>query len=58
MYRWMPPPHGPVWPGVYASGMSILERKDFQRNALRFRQLDDLAKRLAALEKALQERES
>lgn len=39
-------------PGVYASGMSVLERKDFQRNAVRFRQLDDLAKRIAALEKA------
>jgi hypothetical protein len=38
--------------------MPVLERKDFQRNALRFWQLDDLAKRLAALEKALQERES
>lgn len=30
-------------PGVYASGMSVLERKDFQRNAVRFRQLDDIA---------------
>jgi len=45
-------------PGVYASGMSVLERKDFQRNAVRFRQLDDIAKRLAALEKAQEDRES
>jgi len=45
-------------PGVYASGMSVLERKDFQRNAVRFRQLDDIAKRLAALERAQKERES
>jgi UDP-3-O-[3-hydroxymyristoyl] glucosamine N-acyltransferase len=44
-------------PGVYASGLSVLERKEFQRNAVRFRQLDDLAKRLAALEKALKDRD-
>ena len=45
-------------PGVYASGMSVLERRDFQRNAVRFRQLDDLAKRLAALEQALKDQDS
>lgn len=44
--------------GVYASGMPVLERKEFQRNAVRFRQLDDIAKRLAALEKASSEQES
>lgn len=36
--------------GVYASGMPVLQRREFQRNAVRFRQLDELAKRLHALE--------
>lgn len=44
-------------PGVYASGMPAVGRREFQRNAVRFRQLDDLAKRLAVLEKTVSDRE-
>jgi len=43
----------PPEPGVYAGGLPAEKRRDWQRNALRFRQLDGLAKRLANLEQAL-----
>ena len=38
-------------PGVYSSGTGLMASKEWRRSAVRFRQLDDLAKRLAALEK-------
>ena len=38
-------------PGVYSSGMPIQENKLWRRNAIRMRQLDDMAKRLRQLEK-------
>jgi UDP-3-O-[3-hydroxymyristoyl] glucosamine N-acyltransferase len=42
-------------PGVYSSGISTEENKKWRRNAARFRQLDDMAKKLNALEKKLKE---
>tara|TARA_R110001599_G_scaffold84151_1_gene226868 strand:- start:1862 stop:2893 length:1032 start_codon:yes stop_codon:yes gene_type:complete len=38
-------------PGVYSSGTGLLESKEWKRNIVRFRQLDDMAKRLKELEK-------
>ena len=38
-------------PGVYSSGTGLLESKEWKRNIVRFRQLDDMAKRLRELEK-------
>jgi len=37
--------------GVYSSGTGLLESKEWKRNIVRFRQLDDMAKRLKELEK-------
>ena len=37
--------------GAYASGTGLMEARDWRRNAIRFRQLDDLARRLKSLEK-------
>lgn len=37
--------------GVYSSGTGLLESKEWKRNIVRFRQLDDMAKRLRELEK-------
>jgi UDP-3-O-[3-hydroxymyristoyl] glucosamine N-acyltransferase len=42
--------------GIYASGLPAMERREWQRNAVRFRHLDDIARRLANVEKALQQR--
>ncbi|MEK7259074.1 MAG: UDP-3-O-(3-hydroxymyristoyl)glucosamine N-acyltransferase [Pseudomonadota bacterium] len=38
-------------PGIYSSGTGLLESKEWKRNIVRFRQLDDMAKRLRELEK-------
>ena len=38
-------------PGVYSSGTGIMESKAWRKSAVRFSQLDDIAKRLAELEK-------
>ncbi|MFA5631527.1 MAG: UDP-3-O-(3-hydroxymyristoyl)glucosamine N-acyltransferase [Porticoccaceae bacterium] len=38
-------------PGVYSSGTPFDENRQWRKNAVRFGQLDDIAKRLAALEK-------
>ncbi|MFO8155515.1 MAG: UDP-3-O-(3-hydroxymyristoyl)glucosamine N-acyltransferase [Pseudomonadota bacterium] len=38
-------------PGIYSAGLPALENDRFNRNAVRFRQLDDMARRLKALEK-------
>lgn len=37
--------------GVYSSGTGLLESKEWKRNIVRFRQLDDMAKRLRELER-------
>ena len=38
-------------PGAYASGTGFMDARDWRKNVVRFRQLDDLAKRLRKLEK-------
>ncbi len=38
-------------PGVYSAGLPALAHDRFNRNAVRFRQLDDMARRIKALEK-------
>jgi len=38
-------------PGLYSSGTGLLESKEWKRSIVRFRQLDDMAKRLRELEK-------
>lgn len=38
-------------PGIYSSGTGLLESREWKRNIVRFRQLDDMAKRLRELEK-------
>jgi UDP-3-O-[3-hydroxymyristoyl] glucosamine N-acyltransferase len=38
-------------PGIYSSGTGLLESNEWKRNIVRFRQLDDMAKRLRELEK-------
>ena len=40
-------------PGVYSSGMPIQENRVWRRNVARLRQLDDMARRLRALERKL-----
>ena len=39
-------------PGAYSSGTALEPHQQWKRNVVRFRQLDDLAKRVALLEKA------
>ncbi|HET7557978.1 MAG TPA: UDP-3-O-(3-hydroxymyristoyl)glucosamine N-acyltransferase [Rhodanobacteraceae bacterium] len=41
-------------PGEYSSGVPIQENRPWRRNAARFKHLDDIARRLAALEKEKQ----
>jgi UDP-3-O-[3-hydroxymyristoyl] glucosamine N-acyltransferase len=53
--------HSITKPGVYSSGTTIEENAVWRKNAVRFNQLDTLARRLQALEKqlaALQEKGS
>lgn len=38
-------------PGIYSSGTGLHQSKEWKRNIVRFRQLDDMAKRLRELEK-------
>ena len=40
--------------GVYSSGVPAMPAREWRRNAVRFRQLDDLARRLDRLEKTMQ----
>ena len=40
-------------PGLYSSGMPLGDNKSWRKNAARFGQLDDMARRLRALEKKL-----
>jgi UDP-3-O-[3-hydroxymyristoyl] glucosamine N-acyltransferase len=42
-------------PGVYSSGMPIQENKAWRKNVIRMRHLDDMARRLKAVEKRLEE---
>ncbi len=42
-------------PGVYSSALPMDEARRWRRNSARFRKLDEMAKRLAALEKKLDE---
>lgn len=44
-------------PGVYSSGTGYDTNRQWRKNAVRFRQLDSLAKRIKELEKALEDRE-
>ena len=39
-------------PGVYSSGTGAMHNAQWRKNAVRFKQLDDMAKRLARLERA------
>ncbi len=45
-------------PGTYSSGTPLESNSDWRRNAARFRQLDRMARRIADLEKRLNERQS
>ena len=40
-------------PGIYSGGLPMDEAARFRKNAARFRRLDDLARRLAALERSM-----
>lgn len=42
-------------PGVYSSGTGVEPNRDWRRSVVRFRQLDDMAKRLRQIEKKLSE---
>jgi UDP-3-O-[3-hydroxymyristoyl] glucosamine N-acyltransferase len=42
-------------PGVYSSGIASDENRKWRRNAARFRQLDEMAKKLSSLEKKINE---
>jgi len=39
-------------PGVYSSGTGAMANAQWRKNAVRFKQLDDMAKRLTRLERA------
>ena len=43
-------------PGVYSSGIAADENKKWRKNAARFRSLDELAKKVSALDKKLNEK--
>ena len=42
-------------PGSYSSGTAMSKTSEWRKSAARFRQLDDMAKRIKVLEKALDE---
>jgi UDP-3-O-[3-hydroxymyristoyl] glucosamine N-acyltransferase len=42
-------------PGAYSSGTAFEPHKQWKRNAVRFRQLDELAKRVSELEKLVEQ---
>lgn len=46
--------HSITEPGAYSSGTAMQPAGDWKKNAVRFRQLDDLARRVKGLEKAVQ----
>jgi UDP-3-O-[3-hydroxymyristoyl] glucosamine N-acyltransferase len=39
--------------GVYSSGTGLMPNREWRRSAVRFRQLDELVKRLVALEQKI-----
>lgn len=41
-------------PGVYSAGTPLEPKRDWQKNFIRFKQLDDMARRIKALEQQLQ----
>ena len=43
--------HSITEPGAYSSGTAMQPAGDWKKNAVRFRQLDDMARRIRALEK-------
>jgi UDP-3-O-[3-hydroxymyristoyl] glucosamine N-acyltransferase len=43
-------------PGVYSSGMSVMPDAQWKKSVARFRRLDDMAKRVSALEKTKQDK--
>ncbi|HEY5720413.1 MAG TPA: UDP-3-O-(3-hydroxymyristoyl)glucosamine N-acyltransferase, partial [Gammaproteobacteria bacterium] len=45
--------HAVAQPGVYSSGMPLMENRTWRKNMARLKQLDELARRLAALERKL-----
>ena len=49
-------PNSITEPGVYSSGMPIQENRQWRRNVVRMRQLDEMAKRIKSLERAMRER--
>jgi len=40
-------------PGIYSSGMPLMGNREWRKNAVRLKQLDELARRVAALEREL-----
>lgn len=44
---------GITQPGIYSSGTALEDHKSWRKNAVRFRQLDDMAKKISRLETAL-----
>lgn len=49
--------HSITEPGVYSAGVPLEPNRQWRRNFVRFKQLDDMARRLKALEKQLDEKE-
>ncbi len=41
-------------PGVYSSGTPLMDNRDWRKSSVRFKQLDDMARRLRELEKQLE----
>jgi UDP-3-O-[3-hydroxymyristoyl] glucosamine N-acyltransferase len=41
-------------PGLYSSGVPVMPNAEWRRNAVRFRHLDELARRLKSLEEELE----
>ena len=41
-------------PGIYSSGVPLMPTRDWRRSAVRFRQLDDMARRLEKLEQMME----
>ena len=46
--------HSILKPGVYSSGTGLDENKKWRKNAVRFRQLDSIARRMHVIEQSLE----
>lgn len=46
--------HSLTEPGVYSSGTPLMDNRDWRKSSVRFKQLDDMARRLRELEKRLE----